>query len=563
MVWSVRGARRWALVVLAAGSAAAAVSMTSVAMFRSSAQPQLDTFAAGRVTLGVTAPGATCHIADLVPGEAGTCRYTVRYTGSVPAWVGLDVRTGSVARATYTPPGGVTAMGGRVLLGALNIALTDSWGDTLAIPTCAPLATAPASCAGAAEDQLLADPATHGMGAAAGSWSGGTQDTITLRWSLPLSAGNAVAGASAQVTLAAHAVQAADNPLVDGLPRAGWRTEPSGATLVATPDALAFGAVVDGQSAAAKTVTLINNGGLATAPLNLSLTGADTQSFSLAQDGCADLRLAPGASCATNVAFTPEAVGRLAAALQATAGAVAVRVPLSGQGEADPPMPNLQLAAEESVVGSSAHPVLVGALPATVTVNLADRVAPVANLAIQVGGAGWSLDGDSCPQALAVGARCTITLAFAPTRAGLSGGLPTTAAVAEAGSLRVTSAASAAGLQLTGMAAWGCTGFDDNGYRGCALDAAQFQDDTLTGDNLSGATLTRANLFDAVAVGTNLRYADMADADLASADLAGADLTGANLSGAIMTAVTWNGAICPDGTAADGDGGSCLDHLTP
>lgn len=562
----VRVIRGVALAALAAGAAAALASWTSLALFQSNAQSQTDTFTTGTVGLGTLTPAANCDIQAVEPGESGTCQYTVRYVGSQPAWVGLDVQTSSVAGSTYTPPGGDRAASGAVLLGGvsgLTLTLSDSWGNALTVPDCIAAASTPASCSGVLNDQLLAAAGSSVGSPQAGAWSPGTQDTVIVHWALPLAARDGLQGAKAQIRLQAHAVQTADNPLVGGVPREGWQTAPAGADLAAGPAMLRFGAVGIGGGSGGRNLTLTNTGGLPTIPLRLSLAG-DPPDFQVAADRCAGQILEPGASCVVTVTFAPEVAGVNTGTLEVRAGALSTLVPLSGTGEGDPPAAaQMTLAAARTTLGSGADPLLVGGGAAAARVTLTVSGAPVRGLVPSLAGPGWTLGADTCPATLAAGARCTLSAVFGPVAAGLVGGLPTYTATAEPATLRVTASGVSASLGLTGTAAWGCTAFAGDGYRGCQLRGADLAETSITGANLSGATLVQADLADTVANGVNLRYADLARADLAVTDLSGADLQGANLQGANLTGVTWNGAICPDGTAADTRGGSCLGDLTP
>lgn len=40
-------------------------------------------------------------------------------------------------------------------------------------------------------------------------------------------------------------------------------------------------------------------------------------------------------------------------------------------------------------------------------------------------------------------------------------------------------------------------------------------------------------------------------------------MTGADFTGSTITGVVWTGATCPDGTAANAHGATCVGHLTP
>ena len=115
--------------------------------------------------------------------------------------------------------------------------------------------------------------------------------------------------------------------------------------------------------------------------------------------------------------------------------------------------------------------------------------------------------------------------------------------------------ASLAGKDLHGakLAAAILTGANLKGsnLKGAFLPAAD-----LAGANLAGADLTGANLW-----GANLQGANLAGATLTRAKLRNVDLKGAKLTGAVTNGTNWVNAICPDGTASQADGGTCVGHL--
>lgn len=101
---SVTGAMRRLLALLALGAVGtlAALSIsTSLALFSATAGPQTpNTFAAGTVTLlsCYTSSATPCIPAavpagasDTCPPAASICEYTIEYTGSLPAWIGVSV----------------------------------------------------------------------------------------------------------------------------------------------------------------------------------------------------------------------------------------------------------------------------------------------------------------------------------------------------------------------------------------------------------------------------------------------------------------------------------------
>ena len=90
-----------------------------------------------------------------------------------------------------------------------------------------------------------------------------------------------------------------------------------------------------------------------------------------------------------------------------------------------------------------------------------------------------------------------------------------------------------------------CPGADLSRY---ALGGQEMQKADFKGANLSGANLSQ----------TVLSGANLTGANLSQADLTGADLTGANLSGATVDGAYWSATICPDGSATDVAGGTCV-----
>ncbi len=236
------GASLWWL-----GASAALVGAATFALFTSTADPQADTFTAGTVILSSTSGNDACGpqgivLSNLEPGDSGTCTYTVTYTGTLNAWVSLDVNASAVALSAYTPSGSQTPIGGEALLNnggdvhGLSLSVSDTMGNfsagnpnnpsDLMVPlvTCPSPDSSPAegtgalgsatACNGTADGQLLANNNNAGdngsNNAPDGSWAPGQSDTVTLSWQLPLTAPNTYQGSSAQIVLQANAVQASN-----------------------------------------------------------------------------------------------------------------------------------------------------------------------------------------------------------------------------------------------------------------------------------------------------------------------------------------------------------------
>lgn len=195
---------------MALGMTGAMVAGASFALFSSSAGSQNNGFTAGTVTL-TRSSASTCKIGPIAPGDSGTCTYQVSYSGSLAAYVSLDVATHSLAGNAAASSG---STGSEALYDGtqhgLNIALTDlpsSASPNTSLWTgsvdCVP-GGGGAACATATSDEsgqpLGSGPVTNG-------WS----DTVTVHWSLPLDSGNTYQGGSAIVVLTASAIQHRNN----------------------------------------------------------------------------------------------------------------------------------------------------------------------------------------------------------------------------------------------------------------------------------------------------------------------------------------------------------------
>ena len=116
---------------------------------------------------------------------------------------------------------------------------------------------------------------------------------------------------------------------------------------------------------------------------------------------------------------------------------------------------------------------------------------------------------------------------------------------------------------------WRQSDFSDALLVGSQLSYTEFRYSDLSGANLSGAVMYGGSDWLMVNLsGADLTNTWMYDVDLRYADLSGADLTGARLAylnpsygPADITGVTWNNAICPDGTHASTVGNTCANNL--
>ncbi|MDO4724522.1 MAG: choice-of-anchor D domain-containing protein, partial [Comamonadaceae bacterium] len=198
---------------------------------------------------------------------------------------------------------------------------------------------------------------------------------------------------------------------------------PSTGTVIAeaAPTALNFGNVVQGQTSAAQTVSLTNQG---TAPLTLAQAPSVTAPFAIAAAGttcAANTTLAANQSCTVAVTYTPAALGGSSGSLifKHNATPATTTVALNGTGVAAP-MPAVQLTPDPVNfgainVGSNAQQDVTVRNTGNASLNLTQITAP----------APFSVIGGSCAVGtpVAAGSTCTVQLRFAPTSAGNAQGL--------------------------------------------------------------------------------------------------------------------------------------------
>ncbi|MEU7825601.1 ThuA domain-containing protein [Catellatospora sp. NPDC049133] len=216
----------------------------------------------------------------------------------------------------------------------------------------------------------------------------------------------------------------------------GGGSQPS-ATLAANPTSVAFGNQNVGTTSAGSTVTITNTG---TAAASISAVSASSQ---FAASGCAGT-LNAGASCTVTVTFSPTSAGAKTGTLTVTSNATnpSLTIGLTGTGTT-----------VQTPATLSANPTSI-AFPNTNVGSSVTRTTQISNTggttasisSVTVSGAGFSLSANGCGSALAPGASCTVTVAFAPTSAG-----------GKTGTLIVASSASnptlSVGLTGTGTAA--------------------------------------------------------------------------------------------------------------
>jgi len=189
-----------------------------------------------------------------------------------------------------------------------------------------------------------------------------------------------------------------------GLPRA-----PDPAALTASPGVLEFEPTFTTLTRTA-TLTLTNTG---ESVAQLQLPFGASGPFSVDNTTCA-VTLAPGASCQVSYRFAPQATGPVEATVMLQAADPATPATLTLRGDAILPGV-LSLSTSALDFGSV---LLTTESPKTVTLTntgAADVTLP----ASFVVSAPFGLVAEDCPESLAAGASCTISLKYAPTQAGV------------------------------------------------------------------------------------------------------------------------------------------------
>lgn len=228
--------RRLTIVLVAVGAIgaiAAIATAASLALFYDPTAPAPVSFATGNVTLN-SSPAQSCTFSGLYPG-AGTpgepegdlgltkCTLQFDYTGTLNAYLGLDVSVTSTPNNDPTNSvadcNGGNASGTQPCLGLYNpsVGAPNNEDDGIQVNVDGTGSSGGiAQAFGIGNDQTIWESPTTDTAAASSNYT--ETYTVDLYW--PLDTGstvgenqNAYTGATANVTLTEHSVQAADNPL--------------------------------------------------------------------------------------------------------------------------------------------------------------------------------------------------------------------------------------------------------------------------------------------------------------------------------------------------------------
>jgi hypothetical protein len=176
---------------------------------------------------------------------------------------------------------------------------------------------------------------------------------------------------------------------------------------------LEFGSQLLNLPASVQRITLLSNGGTALPITSIAIGGANADQY--AQANNCGTSVAPGASCAIEVAFKPTSAGSKVATLSVTAagGAGTRAASLSGTGAESAftlSPPSLNFSPQPVQVTSSAQTIILR--------STGIRALPITSIVIGGIHSGDYAQTNNCGTSVAVGASCAINVTFKPTNGG-------------------------------------------------------------------------------------------------------------------------------------------------
>jgi hypothetical protein len=254
-----------------------------------------------------------------------------------------------------------------------------------------------------------------------------------------------------------------------------------------TPNAFDFTTVNVGATSAATTFTVKNTGGVATAPLAVTLS---TSEFVIATNTCGGMALpATTGTCTISVSFKPSSMGQKSALLTVAGGATETTIAtLNGTGVA------VGLSISPAMQSFGSLPIMTSSAPITFTVTNTGGNPSGAVTASLIGAnnSQWAIMGNTCSGSLAaLTGTCTVTLVFTPTTLGDKiAQLSVTSTGGGSGTADLSGSGLAMGsLTVTSLPAGGPVGPTISGATGIVVGTSS-QPATITVLNPAGALAT-------------------------------------------------------------------------
>ncbi|MET0266517.1 MAG: choice-of-anchor D domain-containing protein [Duganella sp.] len=177
-----------------------------------------------------------------------------------------------------------------------------------------------------------------------------------------------------------------------------------------------FGAQLTGAVSAPSTITVSNSGQAALTFTSIAVSGANASFFTLGGNCATGTPLAAGASCNVTVQANASSAGAYSGTLTIASNASNgnASVALAGTASAAAPA----ISATPSVIAFGTQTINTPAVAQTVVLANTGNVAINFSRIGVTGAASVTIAGGDCATTLAVGARCSVPLRFAPTTAG-------------------------------------------------------------------------------------------------------------------------------------------------
>lgn len=338
---------------------------------------------------------STCA-SSLVPGASCTVSLAFAPTTPGAATGALNVSGASAAAKTVALSG--TGIGAPVL--AISRTAFE-FGDTLVGDTSAPVqltVTNTGNIASGVPTVSLVPAPTDDFEITATTCTAALAPAATCSVSVtfaPTTAGDLTAGVNVSATPGGTVATALS----------GTGLAPAALTLA--PGSVAFGDQLIDDTSDTQTLTLTNDGDVATGVPSVALAGDDADQFTIVDNGCTTA-VAAGASCEVDVAFAPTASGAASASLTASAtpgGTTSAALAGTGQTPA------------ELSISETAYDFGYSDAPAEHTFTItndgdATTGAPVVDLD---GNAAFEITADTCTAALPGAGTCTVGVTYTGT----------------------------------------------------------------------------------------------------------------------------------------------------